>query len=202
MLIYIYYFLNMTSYTIDKYYVETCSICLSDIYNDDILFTTDCNHSFHTSCILPWFANNHSCPICRQEIIFDHNFFENLTDIVVDNIVDNVVDNVVGNVEELHEDLAYYLLLRDILVIVNDLDCLNNIRNSNTYLYTQLNPLLIYRGILDYIYTNVLLLISYIRNINLDYLNFNNNISIIARMDVRMNANNSDIDPYYNLPYY
>jgi len=192
----------MTSYTIDKYYVETCSICLSDIYNDDILFTTDCNHSFHTSCILPWFANNHSCPICRQEIIFDHNFFENLTDIVVDNIVDNVVDNVVGNVEELHEDLAYYLLLRDILVIVNDLDCLNNIRNSNTYLYTQLNPLLIYRGILDYIYTNVLLLISYIRNINLDYLNFNNNISIIARMDVRMNANNSDIDPYYNLPYY
>lgn len=190
MLIYIYYFLNMTSYTIDKYYVETCSICLSDIYNNDILFTTDCKHSFHTPCILPWFANNHSCPICRQKIIFDDNFFENSTDIIV------------YNDAELHEDLIYYLLFRDILVTVNDLVCLNNIRNSNTYLYTQLNPLLIYRGILDYIYTNVLLLISYIRNIYLDYLNFNNNISIIARMDVRMNANNNDIDPYYNLPYY
>lgn len=194
MLSYIYYFLNMTSYIVDKYYIETCSICLSDIYNNDILFTTDCNHSFHASCILPWFANNHSCPICRQEIIFDYNFFENLTDIVVENVVDND--------EELHEDLAYYLLLREVLVVVNDIDCLNNIRNSNTYLYTQLNPLSIYRVILDYIYTNVLLLISYIHNINLDYLNFNNNISMIARIDTRMNANNNDIDPYYNLPHY
>ena len=198
MLSYIYYFLNMTSYIVDKYYIETCSICLFDIYNNDILFTTDCNHSFHASCILPWFANNHSCPICRQEIIFDYNFFENLTDIVVENVVDND--------EELHEDLAYYLLLREVLVVVNDIDCLNNIRNGNTYLYTQLNPLSIYRGILDYIYTNVLLLISYIRIIILDYLNFNNNISMIARIDARMNAimnaNNNDIDPYYNLPYY
>lgn len=198
MLSYIYYFLNMTSYIVDKYYIETCSICLFDIYNNDILFTTDCNHSFHASCILPWFANNHSCPICRQEIIFDYNFFENLTDIVVENVVDND--------EELHEDLAYYLLLREVLVVVNDIDCLNNIRNGNTYLYTQLNPLSIYRGILDYIYTNVLLLISYIRIIILDYLNFNNNISMIARIDARMNAimnaNNNDIDPYYNLPHY
>jgi len=188
----------MTSYIVDKYYIETCSICLFDIYNNDILFTTDCNHSFHASCILPWFANNHSCPICRQEIIFDYNFFENLTDIVVENVVDND--------EELHEDLAYYLLLREVLVVVNDIDCLNNIRNGNTYLYTQLNPLSIYRGILDYIYTNVLLLISYIRIIILDYLNFNNNISMIARIDARMNAimnaNNNDIDPYYNLPHY
>lgn len=202
MLSYIYYFLNMTSYIVDKYYIETCSICLFDIYNNDILFTTDCNHSFHASCILPWFANNHSCPICRQEIIFDYNFFENLTDIVVENVVENVVDND----EELHEDLAYYLLLREVLVVVNDIDCLNNIRNGNTYLYTQLNPLSLYRRILDYIYTNVLLLISYIRNINLDYLNFNNNISMIARIDARMNAimnaNNNDIDPYYNLPHY
>ena len=177
----------MSSYTIDKYSIDTCSVCLSDIYNNDIIFTTECNHYFHASCILPWFANNHSCPICRQEIIFDENLFENLFENLTDRVVDNIVDNVFYNDEEFHEDLAYYLLLRDILVIVNDLDCLNNIRNSNTYVYTQLNPLLIYRGILDYIYTNVLLLISYMRN-----------ISTIARM----NANNNDIDPYYNLPHY
>jgi len=183
----------MTSYIVDKYYIETCSICLFDIYNNDILFTTDCNHSFHASCILPWFANNHSCPICRQEIIFDHNFFENF----FENLTDIVVENVVDNDEELHEDLAYYLLLREVLVVVNDIDYLNNIRNINipninipnsyTYVYTQLNPLSIYRRILDYIYTNVLYFISYMHN-----------ISTIARM----NANNNDIDPYYNLPYY
>ena len=159
MLIYIYYLLNMTSYTIDKYYVETCSICLSDIYNNDILFTTDCNHSFHTSCILQWFANNHSCPICRQKIIFDHNFFENLTDIVVDKVLDND--------EDLHEDLAYYLLLREVLVVLNDIDCLNNICSINSYVYSQLNQSLIYREIINYIYTTVILLISYMHNIYL-----------------------------------
>ena len=195
MLSYIYYFLNMTSYIVDKYYIETCSICLFDIYNNDILFTTDCNHSFHASCILPWFANNHSCPICRQEIIFDHNFFENF----FENLTDIVVENVVDNDEELHEDLAYYLLLREVLVVVNDIDCFNNIRNinirnSSTYVYTQLNPLSIYRRILDYIYTNVLLLISYIRNIDLNYCILNNYYSLYV--------NNNDIDPYYNLPYY
>lgn len=200
MLSYIYYFLNMTSYIVDKYNIETCSICLFDIYNNDILFTTDCNHSFHASCILPWFANNHSCPICRQEIIFDYNFFENLTDIVVENVLDNHEElHVVDNDEELHEDLVYYLLLREVLVVVNDIDYFNNIRNINihnsyTYVYTQLNPLSIYRRIMDYIYTNVLYFISYIRNIDLNYCILNNYYSLYV--------NNNDIDPYYNLPYY
>jgi hypothetical protein len=190
----------MTSYIVDKYNIETCSICLFDIYNNDILFTTDCNHSFHASCILPWFANNHSCPICRQEIIFDYNFFENLTDIVVENVLDNHEElHVVDNDEELHEDLVYYLLLREVLVVVNDIDYFNNIRNINihnsyTYVYTQLNPLSIYRRIMDYIYTNVLYFISYIRNIDLNYCILNNYYSLYV--------NNNDIDPYYNLPYY
>ncbi len=183
---YIYYLLNMTSYTVDKYYIDTCSICLSDIYNNDILFTTDCNHSYHALCILPWFACNDSCPICRQEIIFDDNFFENLTDIVVDKVLDND--------EDLHEDLAYYLLLREVLVVLNDIDCLNNICSINSYVYSQLNQSLIYREIINYIYTTVILLISYMHNIYLNYCILNNNNILYAT--------SNDIDPYYNLPYY
>lgn len=179
---------SYTSYTIDKYYIDTCSICLSDIYNNDIIFTSECNHWFHASCILPWFACNHSCPNCRQEITLTlrDNSFGNLTDIIVNNIFDND--------EDLHEDLAYYLLLRDVLVVVNDIDCLNNICSINSYLYSQLNLSLIYREIFNYIYTTVMLLISYMRNIDLNYCILNNNNSLYA--------NSNDIDPYYNLPYY
>ena len=181
----------MTSYTIDKYYIDTCSICLSDIYNNDIIFTSECNHWFHASCILPWFACNHSCPNCRQEIILTlhDNSFGNLTNLsdLTDTILDNIFDNNEELDQELHEDLAYYLLLKDGLVLVNDTDCLNNICNINSYVYSQLNPSLIYREIFNYIYTTVILLISYMPN-----------ISTIARM----NANNNDIDPYYNLPHY
>jgi hypothetical protein len=40
-----------------------CCICLEKILNKNITIT-ECNHLFHTSCLLKY--NNQKCPICRQ----------------------------------------------------------------------------------------------------------------------------------------
>ena len=46
---------------------QTCSICLCDIIDNEIISTLPCSerHCFHTLCLQDWFSNNTSCPICR-----------------------------------------------------------------------------------------------------------------------------------------
>lgn len=48
---------------------EECCICLEKMSNKNVTIT-DCNHSFHTSCLLKY--NNKKCPICRQ-ILYEEN---------------------------------------------------------------------------------------------------------------------------------
>merc|ERR1712226_657984 len=47
----------------------TCSICLGDFtVGDCVAFSSnsECNHSFHHSCIAEWLTSKHnSCPNCR-----------------------------------------------------------------------------------------------------------------------------------------
>ncbi len=46
--------------------METCSICLESL-NDDQTFSLEaCGHTFHTKCIVNWFRNSKSCPCCRN----------------------------------------------------------------------------------------------------------------------------------------
>ena len=43
---------------------EICAICLSDINGKD-KYTLECNHTFHTDCIVKWFrSSNGNCPCC------------------------------------------------------------------------------------------------------------------------------------------
>lgn len=54
-----------------------CSICCDDLHTDDDVtfptgrrgtYTLDCDHSFHTQCIVNWFRSSQNatqCPICR-----------------------------------------------------------------------------------------------------------------------------------------
>ncbi|KAK7256830.1 hypothetical protein RIF29_30358 [Crotalaria pallida] len=77
-----------------KYYLEKknnstvleldCPICLQGFHhnnksidnggddddddNDSEAYATRCNHVFHQQCILPWFQNNRSCPLCRHRM--------------------------------------------------------------------------------------------------------------------------------------
>jgi hypothetical protein len=46
---------------------EDCSICLSKLYNIEMLY---CGHQFHTECINRWIKYKRTCPICRC-IIYD-----------------------------------------------------------------------------------------------------------------------------------
>ena len=44
-----------------------CLICLMDITNDE--FILKCNHHFHADCIIQWFKDSDTCPLCRESII-------------------------------------------------------------------------------------------------------------------------------------
>lgn len=46
--------------------MSDCSICLSPL-EEKQGHTLECNHLFHTKCIIDWFRHNKtSCPICRN----------------------------------------------------------------------------------------------------------------------------------------
>jgi hypothetical protein len=49
---------------------DICSICIDKLdYNKKIkIKTLDCNHKFHSPCIIPWININNNCPLCRKEI--------------------------------------------------------------------------------------------------------------------------------------
>lgn len=46
---------------------ETCSICFSKMTSEDSHTLEECDHRFHTKCILKWFRSKHdTCPLCRE----------------------------------------------------------------------------------------------------------------------------------------
>tara|TARA_Y100000389_G_scaffold163976_2_gene167497 strand:+ start:5003 stop:5494 length:492 start_codon:yes stop_codon:yes gene_type:complete len=49
---------------------ETCSICLNDFNNEEQHHCLDeCNHKFHTKCIVSWFRKASTCPNCRDNSV-------------------------------------------------------------------------------------------------------------------------------------
>ena len=54
-----------------------CSICLSEINNDDATSKTICGHTFHSECIFKSIAHkNFSCPNCRKKLVHFANTIE------------------------------------------------------------------------------------------------------------------------------
>ena len=59
---------------------ELCSICLSELKENEKLHILDCNHTFHTDCIIEWFrkSNNGKCPCCMDTPMKNNfNYFWN-----------------------------------------------------------------------------------------------------------------------------
>ena len=48
--------------------METCSICLDEIYENDRYELLKCPHVYHKKCILKWLEKSNTCPECRQLI--------------------------------------------------------------------------------------------------------------------------------------
>ena len=47
--------------------VNTCSICLDNLCDDNTKYKLDsCGHEFHSNCLLNWYKNRHDCPLCRN----------------------------------------------------------------------------------------------------------------------------------------
>ncbi len=45
---------------------EDCSICCSQLDSD--VCSTNCNHIFHSKCIVSWSRHGDKCPICREKL--------------------------------------------------------------------------------------------------------------------------------------
>jgi len=52
--------------------MENCPICLVKI---DKIYTLPCKHNFHYLCITEWANRNNSCPMCRQKIRENKEFY-------------------------------------------------------------------------------------------------------------------------------
>lgn len=49
--------------------MNTCSICLSNIKENDETLKLECGHVFHEKCAIHWFRSPHSsgnCPLCQH----------------------------------------------------------------------------------------------------------------------------------------
>jgi hypothetical protein len=51
-----------------------CSVCLEHSHDDtpeQHPSLTDCGHSVHGACLLPWLASHDTCPVCRKPLVID-----------------------------------------------------------------------------------------------------------------------------------
>ena len=48
---------------------STCSICIDQFKENEVIRIMPCNHQFHKECVDPWILNyRKECPLCRQLI--------------------------------------------------------------------------------------------------------------------------------------
>ncbi|KAI3947139.1 hypothetical protein MKX01_011750 [Papaver californicum] len=50
-----------------------CIICLEDFIDKEEVIMMRCEHRFHSACLLRWFEENSSCPLCRRSIVQNSN---------------------------------------------------------------------------------------------------------------------------------
>lgn len=48
---------------------DECTICLDQFKIGDNLIHLQCDHKFHSCCLVPWLENYPYCPCCRMEIV-------------------------------------------------------------------------------------------------------------------------------------
>lgn len=57
--------------------LEVCSICLGELHvSDKPVHTLECEHAFHTECIMKWFRSDvsiGSCPLCNDNPNYQEN---------------------------------------------------------------------------------------------------------------------------------
>ena len=47
---------------------DICAICHDNLGEDNVYALPECNHKFHTNCIMTWFrAKHNTCPLCNNK---------------------------------------------------------------------------------------------------------------------------------------
>ncbi|ORX52953.1 hypothetical protein BCR36DRAFT_411314 [Piromyces finnis] len=55
------------------YNEKKCSICFDDFQIYEKVIMLECSHIFHRHCIASWLKIKKDCPICRKDVIFNHD---------------------------------------------------------------------------------------------------------------------------------
>ncbi|KAL6581087.1 E3 ubiquitin-protein ligase sdir1 [Orobanche minor] len=43
----------------------TCSVCLEQVNDGELIRSLPCLHQFHVNCIDPWLRQQGTCPVCK-----------------------------------------------------------------------------------------------------------------------------------------
>merc|ERR1719430_1341693 len=57
---------KMTSEMLEKN--SSCSVCWEDFTDGEEVKKLECDHCFHSGCIVPWLELHGTCPVCRKEL--------------------------------------------------------------------------------------------------------------------------------------
>jgi hypothetical protein len=47
---------------------DPCPVCQDVPVEGQETLQLPCDHTFHSDCLKPWFAEHNSCPVCRSEL--------------------------------------------------------------------------------------------------------------------------------------
>ncbi|KAL6006889.1 hypothetical protein ACLOJK_032385 [Asimina triloba] len=51
----------------------SCAVCFEELWGAAVAASLPCCHRFHRECIMNWFSERQTCPLCRLEIPIQHN---------------------------------------------------------------------------------------------------------------------------------
>jgi hypothetical protein len=112
---------------------KECPICMELITSNNCC-TTECNHTFHSSCLFKNFANSAGCPLCRKELIVYPEESDSDEDSEVDSQADDDEDQDQDQDQDANQnqDLEPSLTLNQILHVLkkqefSEKDLLNSI---------------------------------------------------------------------------
>lgn len=114
--------------------IQFCSICQSNVYGRENSATTDCNHTFHESCLLRWVATQFpvaipvSCPVCRAAITNVYSMAQHFSMMPMLQLEQRTGDDIVAASDQMQNDRDRMLRvvinqwLTDALSIADDLE--------------------------------------------------------------------------------
>lgn len=108
----------------------SCSICLIELSIESDFATTNCNHSFHTSCLIQ--SKTSHCPLCRNDLYIQPE----------DDLDENIFNESIFTqevIESLFEDnLSEHNSLPDSLSAIANINNLDDLSNQDTKILLRL----------------------------------------------------------------